>query len=193
MSAIQDDTIGGFNQFLTKQKALPGQATLTLVQFDSQDPYEVIHHVRPLADVPDLTRETFVPRGSTPLLDAIGSGITDLEKSIGAAAESEKPDKVLFVIVTDGQENHSQTFTRRAVEEMIRAKSAGGWEFAFLGADLSAIGDIQAMGIRASSTARFACDAEGVAGAWHCLNIASLSFRENDTFSLRDVDGDERG
>jgi hypothetical protein len=62
MESIRDDTIGGFNAFLSQQKAEPGLATLTLVQFDSQDPYEVIHQYMLLGKVPDLTRETFVPR-----------------------------------------------------------------------------------------------------------------------------------
>ena len=66
MESIRDDTIGGFNAFLDQQKAEPGSATLTLVQFDSQDPYEVIHRFRPLSDVPHLTRGPFVPRASSP-------------------------------------------------------------------------------------------------------------------------------
>src|ERR1043165_4100560 len=82
MESIRDDTIGGFNAFLNAQKDAPGQATLTLAQFDSQDPYEIVHHFKPLGEVPELTRETFVPRASTPLLDAIGRGINDLEKSL---------------------------------------------------------------------------------------------------------------
>jgi hypothetical protein len=52
-----------------------------LVQFDSQDPYEVIHRFKPIAEVPELTRETYVPRASTPLLDAMGRGIIDLEST----------------------------------------------------------------------------------------------------------------
>ena len=61
----------GFNTFLREQKAQPGEAMLTLVQFDSQDPYEVLQDFRPIAEVPELTAETYVPRASTPLLDAL--------------------------------------------------------------------------------------------------------------------------
>lgn len=62
MESIRDDTIGGFNVFLGRQKVEPGTATLTLVQFDSQDPYEVIYRFRPIDEIPELTRETYVPR-----------------------------------------------------------------------------------------------------------------------------------
>jgi hypothetical protein len=66
MQAIRDDTIGGFNAFLAEQKAHPAPATLTLVRFDSQDPYEVIHDTKRLAEVPELTRETSVARATPP-------------------------------------------------------------------------------------------------------------------------------
>src|ERR1035438_2609360 len=89
MESIRDDTIGGFNTFLEQQKAEPGMATLTLVQFDTQDPYEVIHRFKRIQEVPALTRETFVPRASTPLLDALGRGINDLEAGIGQLKEEE--------------------------------------------------------------------------------------------------------
>ena len=78
MHAIRDDTIDGFNALLKQQQAEPGAATLTLVQFDLQDPYEVIHRFKPIGEVPELTRETYVPRALTPLLDALGRGINDL-------------------------------------------------------------------------------------------------------------------
>lgn len=87
METIRDDMIGGFNAFLEKQKAEPGTATLTLVQFDSQDPYDIIHRFKPIEDVPKLTRKTYVPRASTPLLDALGRGIKDHEKIIKEKTE----------------------------------------------------------------------------------------------------------
>jgi hypothetical protein len=119
MAVIRDDTIGGFNTFLQQQKAEPGSATLTLVQFDSQDPYEVIHRFKPIAEVPELTRETYVPRASTPLLDAMGRGIIDLEKSLSELSEADRPAKVVMVVVTDGQENASREFRKEQIEKMI--------------------------------------------------------------------------
>jgi hypothetical protein len=72
MEALRDDPIGGFNAFLRQQKAEPGFATLTLVPFDSQDPYEVVHPFKAWAAVPELTRKTFVPRASTPTMGRHG-------------------------------------------------------------------------------------------------------------------------
>lgn len=122
METIRDDTIGGFNAFLNAQKAAPGLASLTLVQFDSQDPYEIVYRFKPLAEVPELTRETFVPRANTPLLDTIGRGINDLEKSLADVAEDNRPARVVMVIITDGQENASREFRKDQIEKMIKEK-----------------------------------------------------------------------
>ncbi len=128
MESIRDDTIGGFNAFLNKQKAEPGTATLTLVQFDTQDPYEVIHRFESIDQVPELNRETYVPRASTPLLDAIGRAIGDLEQSLAGLKKEDRPSKVVVVVVTDGQENSSREFRRDRIEEMIvTAQVAPPW------------------------------------------------------------------
>jgi hypothetical protein len=84
MESIRDDTIGGFNAFLSAQKTEPGLATLTLVQFDSQDPYEIVSPAS-AAEVQERTRETFVPRASTCLTH--GAMINDLKKNIADMAE----------------------------------------------------------------------------------------------------------
>jgi len=107
METIRDDTIGGFNTFLNDQKKQPGIATMTLVQFDTVDPYEIIHKFKPIQEVPELTHETYIPRASTPLLDAMGRGINDIEKSLAELSEEERPSKVVVVVITDGMENAS--------------------------------------------------------------------------------------
>lgn len=178
METIRDDTIGGFNAFLSAQKAEPGVATLTLVQFDSQDPYELIHRFKPLAEVPELTRETFVPRASTPLLDAIGRGINDLEKSLADLEESERPSRVVMVIITDGQENASREFRKDQIEKMIRERQEkSAWQFVFLSADLEAIGDALASGLRAAAVMGHDRDSHGTTTAWAALSRHVADYR----------------
>jgi len=178
MESIRDDTIGGFNTFLQDQKKLPGTATLTLVQFDTQDPYEVIHRFKPIQVVPELTRDTYVPRASTPLLDAMGRGINDLEKSIADLKEEERPSKVVVVIVTDGQENSSREFRKDHIEKMIKEKTGKyAWQFVFLSADLAAIGDATDVGIQANAMLLFKKDGAGTADAWACLSERTSDFR----------------
>lgn len=195
METIRDDTIGGFNAFLNAQKGAPGLASLTLVQFDSQDPYEIVYHFKPLAEVPELTRETFVPRANTPLLDAIGRGINDLEKSLADKTEAERPSRVVMVLITDGQENASREFRKDQIEKMIKEKQEkAAWQFVFLSADLDAIGDALASGVRAASTLAHDKDSHGVGAAWASLSRSVSDYRSGnkEDVSFSDEDRSEQ-
>jgi hypothetical protein len=178
MESIRDDTIGGFNAFLGRQKVEPGTATLTLVQFDSQDPYEVIYRFRPIDEIPELTRETYVPRASTPLLDALGRGINDLEKSLTELDEDARPSKIILVVVTDGHENSSREFTKSQIEKMVKEKSdKEDWQFVFLSADLAAFDDAMSVGIYVESFLAYEKTDQGSASAWASLADRTADFR----------------
>lgn len=178
MESIRDDTIGGFNAFLKKQKAEPGTATMTLVQFDSQDPYEIIHRFTPIEEVAELTRDTYVPRAATPLLDALGRGINDLEKSIGELDENARPAKIIVAVVTDGHENASVEFRKDQIEKMVKEKTEkSGWQFVFLSADLAAIGNAMAVGFQAGTMLLFEKSHTGTAGAWGSLSARTSDYR----------------
>ena len=78
MSSVLRPTIDGFNEFVEGQKNVPGDANVTLIQFDTENPWEVVFEDKPVKKAPKLTSETYVPRGGTPLNDAIGRTIVDL-------------------------------------------------------------------------------------------------------------------
>jgi uncharacterized protein YegL len=143
MDGIVDDTIGGINTLITEQAKNPGEVKLTLIQFDNQ--YEVFVAGRPIKDVPLLNKATYVPRGSTALLDAIGRTINDVGARLSTTKEEERPSLVLFVIQTDGQENASREYTHEKIKQMIaHQKDTYKWQFLFLGADQDAF---QGMGL----------------------------------------------
>jgi hypothetical protein len=191
MEIIRDDTIGGFNAFLNVQKAEPGLATLTLVQFDSQDPYEIIYQFKPLTEVPNLTHETFIPRATTPLLDAIGRGINDLEKNLADLVENERPARVIMVLVTDGQENASREFRKDQIEKMIKDKQEkSAWQFVFLSADLDAIGDAVESGVRAASALAYDKDKRGTGAAWESLSRSVSGYRSGHKEDVSFTDED---
>jgi len=187
MQDIRDDTIGGFNAFLKEQQSQPGVATLTLVQFDTQDPYEVIHRFKPISEVPELTHHTYVPRASTPLLDAIGRGINDLEKCLADLEESKRPSKVVLAIITDGQENSSREFKKEQIAKMIQQKQEQNqWQFVFLSADLASIDDAGEYGIQAKSSMSYDRSARGVASGWG--SMSSNVSRLRSTKHLKDME-----
>src|SRR5260370_41226881 len=111
MGVVQDETISGFNYFLKEQKAAGDNATFTLVQFDSEST-DVVHEARQVRDVPDLNQDTYQPRGSTPLLDALGQTINSTGRTLAAIPDTNRPYKVLFVVITDGRANASHKFTK---------------------------------------------------------------------------------
>ena len=151
---------------------------MTLVQFDSQDAYEVLADFAPLAEVKELTPETYVPRASTPLLDAIGRGINDIGAKLGAKGDDERPEKVVFVILTDGHENASREFTRQQVFEMIRKQTDEyQWKFVYLGANQDAIAVGASLGVAAHSAMTYAHDAKGTGDAFASLASGMRAMR----------------
>jgi len=189
MASIRDDTIGGFNTFLREQKAQPGEATLTLVQFDSQDPYEVVHDFRQIAEIPELTEATYIPRASTPLLDALGRGMNDLAAKIAGLPEDQRPEHTVFVILTDGKENASREFKKPQIVQMIQdCQEKNGWHFTFLSADLEAINDAADYGIRRASMLHFDKSAMGMRAAYGSASRSVSDLRAGKAKELRYTD-----
>ena len=193
MESIRNDVIGGFNSFLKSQKELPGVATLTLVQFDSQDPYEVVHMMKPVAKIPDLDSKTYAPRASTPLLDAIGWGINDLEKHLAEIGKEEMPEKIVFVIITDGQENASKEFTKEQIVKMIKIRQEKDkWQFVFLSADLDSIADAASYGFKDAATMKFKKDAMGSMDMFKSCSDIIAKFRLYESGEATFSDEDRR-
>lgn len=190
MESIRTDIVGGFNTFLAEQQKGEGEATLTLVQFDSQNPYEVLHDTQPIGLVPRLSTETFVPRGGTPLLDAMGRLVHDVEQKVGRLKRGSRPEHVVLAIITDGQENQSQEFSREQVAGMLRKKEAAGWKVVFLSADLDAINDALAQGVAFSRSMAFDKNSRGTAEAMDALSKKLMAMRMAETSDITFDDAD---
>lgn len=183
MEAIATDVIGAFNQFLAAQQREPGDCRLTLVQFDNV--YETVYSSTPIADVPKLTTKTFVPRGSTALLDAIGRTIDDTGRRLSALPESDRPDRVLIVIITDGLENSSSDYTRDRVLEMITTqRDVYYWTFLFLAANQDAIEAGARIGVGAAHSMNWNATGAGVAAASLAMSKAVSRFRSTGDASV---------
>lgn len=176
MKCIRDDVVNGFNEFVADQKQVPGEARLSLFQFDSE--YEIVHDGLPLADVPEMQREDFQPRASTALLDAIGRAIADTQRAIEVA--SPRPERVLIAIITDGYENSSREFDHRTISDLIRRfESEYGWEFVYLAADQDAIATAAEYGIKARSSMDFCSDSAGTEAMWQSLSDSTARHRRS--------------
>ena len=160
MESCKESTVAGFNSFMGEQKKLPGDASVKLVQFDNE--YETVFD-KPLKDTPELTQQTFVPRGSTALLDAQGRTIVDLGNELDKLPEQDRPSKVIVVTITDGYENASKEFTTEKIAEMIKhQRDVYGWDFVFLGANQDAIKTAAKMNIPMGSAISYNTSKAGV-------------------------------
>ena len=106
MSGLEADTIGGFNSLIAKQKKEEGEAFISTVLFD--DTSEVLHDRKNLYDVRPITDKEYYVQGCTALLDALGDAIHHIGTVHKYAREEDRPEKTLFIITTDGQENSSR-------------------------------------------------------------------------------------
>lgn len=176
MGSIKEATVNGFNTFLDEQKNAEGEAFITLVQFD--DRYEMNYQSIPVAEAqPLIAGETFVPRGTTALYDAIGKTINDL-----------KTDRdVIFVIITDGHENASNEFKVEAIKKMIQSLTEeDGWKFIFLAANQDAILSGNSIGISGANSMTYAANGESTSAAFFSVSSNMASYRSSKFKSLSD-------
>lgn len=151
MSTIKSSTIEGYNKFLRDQKEVDGEIKMTLIQFD--DKIEIVYDGKIIEESLYLSDLSYIPRGMTALLDAIGIGIKTTGERLSSLNEDDRPDKVLFVILTDGQENNSKEYDNDKISEMIKHQTdVYKWEFLFLGANQDAIKTAKKMNIKSSNS-----------------------------------------
>lgn len=167
MSGLEDDTIGGFNGMIKKQKDTGEQINITTVLFDDQ--VDVIHDRFPIDIVQPLTNNEYYVRGCTALLDAVGESIKKVENVQNHLPDDYKAGKVIFVITTDGHENSSKEYNYPTIKRMIESKKEAGWEFLFLGANIDAGKEAERIGISRKRAATYENDSKGVA-----LNYATV-------------------
>ena len=134
MAGLEDDTIGGFNAMIAKQKREPGEALVSTVLFDNVS--EVLHDRVDIQRIEPMTRKEYSVRGCTALLDAVGGAIHHIGNVHKYAREEDRPEKTLFIITTDGMENASRKYSYDRLKAMIRhQKEKYASEFQYLGAN----------------------------------------------------------
>lgn len=160
MHGLENDTIGGFNSMIEKQKKEDGEAYVSAVLFD--DMQEVLYDRVDIHKVEPMTESQYYVRGCTALLDALGCAIHHIGNVHKYAREEDVPEKTIFVITTDGMENASRSYSLEKVRHMVeRQKEKYHWEFLFLGANIDAVKEAGRFGIHASRAANYVHDSVG--------------------------------
>lgn len=178
MNSIKTGTISGFNEFLSSQVKEPGTATFTLCQFDHS--YEVIYDMVDISQVKERTVENYVPRGNTALLDSLATLITTTGEKLRTMKEADRPSKVIFVIITDGEENSSVKYrgNSKAIQDMINhQRDKYEWEFIFIGANQDALGNASALGMNVMNAMNFEASDAGSMEAWKNVDRGMKGYR----------------
>lgn len=177
MGGLERDTIGGFNAMLKKQKAVEGNCYITTVLFDND--YVLLHDRIDIKAVSPITAKEYQVGGSTALLDAIGRTIHKIGNVQKNTADDYCAEKVMFVIITDGEENASREYSSDKVKAQIEwQKAKNGWEFIFLGANINAVETAAKFGIEADRAVDYLADSEGTELNFKVMNCAIESVRK---------------
>ena len=168
MSGLEQDTIGGFNSLIEKQKKESGEAYISTVLFDHTS--EVLHDRVDLKKIKPMTEDEYYVRGSTALLDAVGGAINHIGNVHKYARKEDVPEKTIFVIMTDGYENASRRYDYDEIRRMIaRQKKKYGWEFMFLGANIDVISEARKFGVDEEMAVEFLNDKKGTAVSYDAI------------------------
>lgn len=169
MSGVENDTIGGYNSYIEKQKG--NNVYVTTVLFDNE--YQVLNERKHIKEIERLTRKEYFVRGTTALYDAIGKTIKRLDEV--------KTDKVLFVITTDGYENASKEFNKQQVKELIQGHK--DWEFIYIGANIDSYAEGSSIGIRKSNISNYIQDEVGIDILYNSISKATDFCMHDDHLS----------
>lgn len=182
MGGLEADTIGGYNSLLNKQKAVLGDAVITTVLFDQA--MTLLHDRIDLKAVSPISAKDYQVGGSTALLDAVGSTIDKIGNAIKHTDDAYRPEKVMVVIITDGEENASRFYGADRIRSMIsHQKDKYGWEFIFLGANMDAIQTANTYGIDPSRAQSYHCDKTGVNLNFEVMSEAITQVRATKTLN----------
>ena len=168
MRSSVEDTIGGYNSYLERERK--NNSLITTILFD--DDYEVLHYRKPVKEVKDLTEIDYYVRGCTALYDAIGKTIAKLDHDV-------KNEKVLFIITTDGLENASKEYNKKKIAELIKEHKS--WEFIYLGANIDSYAEGESIGISRDRISNFTKSKEGIREVFKAASCLSKSMTCDET------------
>lgn len=165
MKGLEEDTVKGYNSMLAKERKLSVPTNVTTILFSSD--HEILADRKPISEVPDMTLDAYKVRGATALYDTIGNAIAKTEAVKGI---DDTGSKVLFVIITDGLENYSQTYDQEKIKKMIDVQEEKGWEFVFIGSNMDAEKEADTIGIKKENAATYENSKQGVQANYQAVS-----------------------
>jgi uncharacterized protein YegL len=127
MDSSKVEVINAVNKFICDQKSIKDDnAKIYFLTFSNV--VKTLYSDIALDDIPLLTENTYQPLGFTALYDAIAEGVQQVEKN------KKSDDRVICVIITDGEENSSKKTTLSDIQKLIMEHEANNdWTFVYIG------------------------------------------------------------
>jgi hypothetical protein len=183
MAHLVSDTIGGYNRFIEDQKKVDGTASVSLVQFDTT--VKPIYTGVDIREVKNLDENGYRPQGWTALLDAMGETIQSIGLRLSKLNEEDRPDRVVVVTMTDGEENSSREFTAARISDMIKLQSeVYKWQFVYLGANQDSFLVGKSLNIPKVSTTNWDATPIGTRVAYMNISDGLTKYRQGMTNSV---------
>mgnify|MGYP001580652773 CR=1 FL=1 len=175
MQVCKNSTIDGFNGYIQSLK--DGTPTkFTLCTFNSER-IKKVYTEMDISDVFPLNTDTYNPNFNTNLYDAIGATIKQVEVPLSNMIKFLKePPARLFIILTDGKENASQTYTKSSIKEIIQGKEKEGWTFVYLGANQDVWEEAVPIGLTVTNTADFFVSDLGIKNMFKTLETSTTFY-----------------
>lgn len=173
MSGLEKDTIGGFNSFIKKQQKLEGEMYVTLVVFDTI--CKVVYNREHINKIGCLKEEDYIPSGCTALYDAIGLSIDKEIIQLKELKQKDLPSKVIFNIITDGEENSSKEYSLSKIKSKIKELEEDDWSFAFLGANIDSYKEAKSFGI--NNAANYSHNSKGLTSVYSSIDKNVSNYR----------------
>ena len=178
MRGLEADTVGGFNSMIEKQRQLEGNVLVSTVLFNQRS--VVLHDRVDIEEINEIKVGDYEASGTTALLDAVGRSIRHIRRIYADTLREKRPEKVIFMITTDGMENSSSEFSYGRLKRSIdRASEEYGWEFLFMGANIDSFTEASRMGIKQERTAHYRADSSGTRTNFEAMNRATNDLRSN--------------
>ena len=185
MQSIRADMIGGFNSFIkSQQDAKLGDCRVFAYKFDTK--YEPMFEDLDLNAVPLLDNKSYDPRGGTALYDSLGKTIVDIGARLAALSEDQRPEKVLVITITDGEDNEHLTnegtirYNSTTVAELVKQQTEQyKWDFAYIGANQDSWAVGASMGYSKGTTLDYDASPKGTAVAFASLGSSAHMYRSS--------------
>lgn len=181
MDVMKEEAIDAFNKEIEtiRESRKGNQVYLSLVTFSTEvdSPMYWNTNVND-ADLNELllNTENYVPDGLTALMDAIGTSIDRLDKEIKVG---EKDDiSFLIIIVSDGQENNSEIWSRggKLKEKIQELTGRGMWTFTYLGTNQDVVETAKHYGISLGNVMYYDNTAKGYTSGGQSTSIGTESY-----------------